>query len=288
MSDIQIGKFQVIEHLGSGAHSSILHVRRVADSRNYALKVVTVDDPETDMKFVRQAQHEYRVGKMLDHKNLIKVYSLEMVKDWLFRVKKVHLLLEYVNGKTLDQCPPLSIPRLVEAFQQIADGVVHMHRRGVYHTDLKPGNILLSRSGSIKIIDFGLARIRGDASGRLQGTPEYMAPETASNGMVNERSDIFNFGVTMYRMATFRLPPSTVTAQAGGLPLTAGAWKKMLKPVQQFNAAAPPVLCDLIHRCLAYEANKRPERMSDVQSELGFLVDRLAPTPADRLETMEW
>jgi eukaryotic-like serine/threonine-protein kinase len=288
MSDIQIGKFQVIAPLGTGAHSTILHVRRAADSRNYALKVVTVNDPETDMKFVRQAQLEFRVGKKLDHKNLVKIYTLELVKDWLFRVKKAHLLLEYVNGKTIDQCPPLSLPRLVQAFQQIASGVVHMHRNNVYHSDLKPNNILLSRAGTVKIIDFGLARIRGDNSERLQGTPEYMAPETASNGVVNERTDIFNFGSTMYRMVTFRLPPSAVTAAAGGIPLTPGTWTKMLKPVQHFNPGAPPVLCDLIHRCLSYDSTKRPERMSDVERELHFLVERIAPTPADRLETMEW
>src|SRR5262249_9770481 len=147
---------------------------------------------------------------------------------------------------------------------------------------------LLSRSGSVKIIDFGLAQVRGEKNQRLQGTPEYMAPETAAHGLVNERTDIFNFGVTMYRMVTFRLPPSTITAEAGGLPLTPGTWTRMLKPVNQLNAAAPPVLCDIIHRCLSYDAAKRPERMSDVQSELDFLVDRLAPTPAERLESMEW
>jgi serine/threonine protein kinase len=288
MSELSIGKFQIIEQLGTGAHSTILHVRRTADSRNYALKVVVVDDPDTDMKFVRQAQHEYRVGKILDHKNLVKIYSLEVIKDWLFRVKKAHLLLEYVNGKTLDLCPPLSMPRLVQAFQQVADGVVHMHRKGVYHTDLKPNNIILSRAGVVKIIDFGLARIRGEKSDRLQGTPEYMAPETVANGMVNERTDIFNFGVTMYRMVTFRLPPSTVTAEAGGLPLTPGTWTRMVKPVQACNAAAPAGLCELIHRCLSYDATKRPERMSDVRQELDFIVKRLAPTPADRLEAMEW
>jgi serine/threonine protein kinase len=288
MSDIRIGKFQVVEPLGKGAHSTILHVRRQDDSKNYALKVVVVDDPDTDMKFVRQAQHEYRVGQMLGHKHLAKIFALELTKDWMFRVKKAQLLLEYVNGKTLDACPPLSMPRLVQAFQQVADGVVHMHKKGVYHSDLKPNNILLSRAGAVKIIDFGLAQVRGEKNQRLQGTPEYMAPETATHGLVNERTDIFNFGVTMYRLVTYRLPPSTVTAEASGLPLTAGTWTKMLKPVASFNAAAPPVLCDLIHRCLSYDATKRPERMSEVQSELDFLVDKLAPTPADRLEAMEW
>jgi serine/threonine protein kinase len=288
MADIHIGKFQVIETLGTGAHSTILHVRRQADSRNYALKVVSVDDPDTDMKFIRQVQHEYRVGQMFDHKSLVKVYALELMKDWLFRVKKAHLLLEYINGKTLDQCPPLSMPRLVQAFQQVAHGVTHMHRRGVYHTDLKPNNILLSRAGEVKIIDFGLAQIRGQRNDRLQGTPEYMAPETVSSGLVNERTDIFNFGVTMYRMVTFRLPPSTLPAEAGGLPLTPRTWLRLLKPVQQFNAAAPPALCELIHRCLSYEAARRPEGMADVARELDFLVQRVGPTPGDGLESMEW
>ncbi len=101
MSELQIGKFTVVGTLGSGAHSKILHVRRAADGKKYALKVVPIDGPD-DQKFLEQAQHEFRVAQMLDHPNLIKVYALETVKDWLFRVRKAHLLIEYVNGKTLD------------------------------------------------------------------------------------------------------------------------------------------------------------------------------------------
>lgn len=288
MSEKTIGKFQVIDTLGTGAHSTILHVRRSADSKNYALKVVPVDDPEEDKKFVRQAQHEYRVGQLLEHKHLVKVHALELVKDWMFRVKKVHLLLEYVNGKTLDQCPPLSLGRMVQAFHQTADAMVHMHRRGVYHGDIKPNNLMLSRAGQVKILDFGLAHIRGEQSERVRGTPEYMAPETASHGLVNERTDIFNFGVTMYRTVTFRLPPCAVTAEEAGLPLTAGTWTKLLKPVSEFNPTAPPELCALIHRCLAFDANKRPERISEVQNELDHLAERMLKSPADRLEAMEW
>src|SRR5690242_16804037 len=99
MSEISIGQFQILGTLGTGAHSTILHVRRSADGRNYALKVVPLDSKE-DHKFLEQAQHEFRVAGMLNHKNLIKVHTLELVKDWLFRIRKVHLLIEYVNGKT--------------------------------------------------------------------------------------------------------------------------------------------------------------------------------------------
>ena len=286
MSEMQIGQFQVLGTLGKGAHSTILHVRRSADGRNYALKVVVIQGAE-DQKFLEQAQHEFRVAGMLDHKNLIKVYALELVKDWLFRVRKVHLLIEYVNGKTLDTCPAIPIPKLVQVFKHVADGLVHMHRRKVYHADLKPNNIMLSRSGEVKIIDFGLATIQGEGKNRIQGTPEYIAPEQVKHRMVNERTDIYNFGATMYRMVTFRLPPSTASAE-GGLPIDAKTWARMLKPVEECNPQAPRALCKLIHHCLSFNAADRPDRMSEVQSVLDRLADELITSPEDRLEALEW
>ena len=286
MSEFSIGQFQILGTLGNGAHSTILHVRRSADSRNYALKVVPIAGKE-DHKFLEQAHHEFRVAEMLDHKNLIKVYALELVKDWLFRIRKVHLLIEYVNGKTLDTCPAIPLPKLVQVFNCVADGLVHMHRRKVFHADLKPNNILLSRTGDVKIIDFGLATIQGEGKNRIQGTPEYIAPEQAKHKMVNERTDIYNFGATMYRMVTFRLPPSTL-AQEGGLPIDGKTWTRMLKPVREYNPQAPAALCDLIHRCLSFNAAGRPERMSEVQSVLDRLADELIASPEDRLEALEW
>ena len=218
MSDFRIGKFQIIGPLGTGAHSTILQVRRAEDSKTYALKVVQLDSPE-DEKFLAQAEHELRVGKMLSHPNLLEFYALEKVKDWLFRVKKAHLLSEYVNGKTLDTCPRLTIPRLVQVFEKVADGMVHMHRRQVCHGDLKPNNILLSRAGEVKIIDFGLARIKGESVERIQGTPEYMAPEQVKHSLINERTDIYNFGGAMYRLVSWKLPLSVVSDDEAGLPL---------------------------------------------------------------------
>lgn len=286
MSDIRIGRFQVLGTLGKGAHSTLLHVHRSADGRNYALKVVPITEPD-DLKFLEQARHEFRVSQMLDHKNLIKIYALEEIKDWLFRIRKAHLLIEFVNGKTLDTCPPLPLPMLVQVFNCVADGLIHMHRHKVYHADLKPNNIMISRAGDVKIIDYGLATIQGEGKNRVQGTPEYMAPEQAKHKMVSERTDMYNFGATMYRMVTLRLPPTTVQ-QEGGLPIDAKTWSRMLKPVQELNPKAPAALCDLIHRCLTFDPNKRPERMSEVQSVLDYLADELTTSPEDRLEALEW
>lgn len=285
MSEMHIGKFIVVGPLGTGAHSSILHIRREADSKNYALKVVPIDGPE-DQKFLDQAEHEYRVAQMLNHPNLIKVHTLERIKDWFFRVKKVHLLIEYVHGNTLDSCPRLTLPQQVQVFKMIADGLCHMHKHRVFHADLKPGNIMLSRAGEVKIIDFGLAWIQGEEKDRVQGTPEYMAPEQVRHRMVNERTDIYNFGATMYRILTLRLPPPVISED--GTPVDSRTWQRLFLPVAQANKAVPPVLCDLITACLAYNAKQRPETMPQVQNTLDRLTDELVQEPEDDLEAVEW
>jgi len=287
MSEITIGKFQVIETLGAGAHSTILHIRRSTDSTHYALKVVPIDGPD-DAKYLKQARYEFRVAQMLDHPNLIKIYALETPKDWLFRIRKAHLLLEYVNGRTLDTMPRIPMPQLVQLFERIAAGLVHMHRRGVYHGDLKPNNVILSRTGDVKIIDYGLAWIKGENKGRVQGTPEFMAPESLKHGLVNESTDIYNFGATMYRLVTWRNPPPAGSQEGGAIALDSKTWHRLLKPAQECNAEAPAALCELIHHCLSYDALKRPERASEIQGALDHLAEELVRSPEDKLEMIDF
>src|SRR4029077_18088566 len=93
----KIGKFTILDTLGSGAHSNILHIRREADSKEYALKLVPIEEKD-DKKFLEQAKHEFRVAQMLDHPNLVKVYALETESTWFSGPKKAKLLLEYVPG----------------------------------------------------------------------------------------------------------------------------------------------------------------------------------------------
>ncbi len=285
MAGNSIGKFTVLGTLGTGAHSIILHIRRQSDSTQYALKVVPISGPE-DQKYLDQAEHEFRVAQMLDHPNLIKIHALETQRDWLRRVKKVELLTEYVNGRTLDTFALIPVPKLVQVFEQVARALVHMHRRNVCHADIKPNNIMLTRAGEVKIIDYGLAWIKGENKGRIQGTPEYIAPETVSHQMISERTDIYNFGVTMYRLVTFRLPPSLVPQ--GGVKVNRKAFEQMLKPVHECNAAAPPALSELIHHCLQFDANRRPERVSEIQGALDHLVEQLVKSPEDKLDALEW
>jgi eukaryotic-like serine/threonine-protein kinase len=281
----KIGKFTVLDTLGNGANSSILHIRREEDSKEYALKLVPIEDKD-DRKYLEQAKHEYRVGRMLNHPNLAKVYALETEAGWFSGPKKAKLLLEYVPGTTMDKLPLLPTAKLVRVFERIADALTHMHKRGVYHADLKPNNLIHDRGTRVKVIDFGLAWVRGEGKDRVQGTPEYMAPETVEHKLVNERTDIYNFGATMYRLATLRLPPCWVTDGAT-LPLTKQDFKQQLKPVRSLNPLVPEGLADLIHQCLQPNALKRPERMSQVQGALDQLADEAAAKLSDPGELEE-
>jgi serine/threonine protein kinase len=145
---------------------------------------------------------------------------------------------------------------------------------------------MLSRSGEVKVIDYGLARTKGESTQRVQGTPEYLAPETARRKLINERTDVYNFGATMYRLVTFRLPPSTVPE--GDMDVDAELWLRQLKSVQDCNAAAPKELADLIHRCLSFDAHKRPEKMSEVHGALGRIAEQLAESGSGTHKVLEW
>ena len=270
----KIGKFTVLNTLGSGAHSSILQIRRAEDDREYALKLVDIGGKD-DLKYLEQAKHEFRVGQMLNHPNLVKVYTLETEGGWFSGPKKAKLLIEYVPGRTMDRLPLLRMAKLLRVLERIADGLTHMHKQGVCHADMKPNNLMYDRGTRVKVLDYGLAWLRGEGKDRVQGTPEYMAPETVEHKIVNERTDVYNFGATMYRLATLQLPPCWFTRD-DALPMDKKTFKEQLKPVRVANPMVPPGLADLIHQCLQPNANKRPERMSHVQGTLDQLADEAA------------
>ena len=196
-------KYRVVNTLGTGAGSTILLISdKTAGGKRYALKVVRKQEPEDEI-YVQQALTEFEAAKKLNHPAIAKVYDCRLKKSW-FKVKGVELLMEYVDGKTLDEIEAPELGQLVLIFCQVASALSHMHRRGVYHGDLKPANIMLTKTGQVKLIDFGTAWVRGQDKNRIQGTPQYIAPEQANEKVVNEKTDIYNLGATMYRMFTGR------------------------------------------------------------------------------------
>src|SRR5262249_23364041 len=153
--------------------------------------------------------------------------AFETDGGWFSGPKKARLLLEYVPGQTMDRIPLVRMAKLTRVLERIADALTHMHKQGAFHADMKPNNLIYDGGTRGKVIDYGMAWIKGEAKDRVQGTPEYMAPETAEHKLINERTDLYNFGATMYRLVTLQLPPSWVLGDAG-LPMDKKTFRDQL------------------------------------------------------------
>lgn len=264
---MNIGPVHIIEELGTGAGSRVFRVTREEDEGDYALKVVRAGTPAT-RKFLKQVTNEFHVGGLLDHPNLLKTLSLETDEGWFSGPTQARLLSEFVPGRTMDRLPRLSVPRLLRVFERIADALAHMHARGVTHADLKPNNLILGPGTAVKLIDFGLSRTAGGAADRLQGTPEFMAPETAAHKVVDARSELYTFGATMFWLVTFRHPPPAAEALIRGERWFA----RQLSLATDLDAHGSRGLADLIRGCLGFRPEQRPAGMDAVRGELNALA----------------
>jgi len=252
--------YRVVSVLGTGAGSTILLITdKTAGGKRYALKVVKRQDADDDI-YISQAKLEYEVAQRLNHESIIKIYDLRLKRTW-FRVTGVELLMEYVNGHTLDEIEAPGIDQLVLIFNQVAAALGHMHRRGVYHGDLKPSNIMVTKEGRVKLIDFGTAWIKGEEKNRVQGTPQYIAPESATERVIDERTDIYNLGATMYRMFTGR------HAQQG-IPTAGEATTRKLTPPIQILPSIPGTLNETILACLEINPDRRPAGVFEIKNQL--------------------
>src|SRR4051794_31642108 len=231
-------QYRVVGPLGTGAGSTILQIAdRTRGGKRFALKVVKRQDSDDDV-YIAQAQTEFEAAQKLNHPSIARIYDCRVKRSMLFKVTGVELLMEFVDGKTLDEIEAPSMPQLVVIFVQVASALVHMHRRGVYHGDLKPSNIMLSKDGKVKLIDFGTAWLKGQEKNRIQGTPQYMAPEQMTEKVVDERTDIYNLGATMYRMFTGRY-----ANPSNGLRVADSIKAKLPTPIQ-VNSGIPTVLSE--------------------------------------------
>jgi eukaryotic-like serine/threonine-protein kinase len=252
--------YRVIKPLGTGAGSTILLISdKEAGGKRYALKVVRRLSAADDI-YVNQARHEFEVAQRLHHPAIVKIYDCRTKRAW-FRVSGVELLMEYVEGQSLEEVERPKIGPLVIVFHQVASALVHMHRRGIYHGDLKPSNIMATESARVKLIDFGTAWIKGQEKGRVQGTPSYMAPEQATDRIVDDRTDIYNFGATMYRMFTGRYA-NPETPMTGGVDV-----RKLVAPIE-VNERIPGTLNETIMACLQWQPERRPAGMFEVEHQL--------------------
>lgn len=256
--------YRVVSTLGNGAGSTILQIADKNGGKRYALKTVRKQEPEDEI-YIDQARTEYEAAQKLNHPAIAKVYDLKIKKSW-FKVVGADLLLEFVDGKTLDEIEAPELSQLVLMFSQVASALAHMHRRGVYHGDLKPSNIMLTKAGQVKLIDFGTAWVRGIDKNRVQGTPQYIAPEQASEKVVNERTDVYNLGATMYRMFTGRYVQPDIPRP--------GAERK-IQAVNKINPRILSKLNNLVLACLELNPEKRPAGMFEIRETLSAVIKEM-------------
>lgn len=252
--------YDVLERLGEGARSTIYAVSDPATGQVYALKHVLREDTK-DLRFVEQMQTEFDISKQFTHPNLRRSYKLEIMRKLILKVTEAFMLMELVDGKALDVRPPKDLLETVDTFVKVAQGLQAMHTMGFVHCDMKPNNIIRSDDGHVKVIDFGQSCKIGTIKERIQGTPDYIAPEQVKRRPVSHKTDIFNLGATLYWITTGKNIPTLYTVERGDNSFLLDT---RIETPQEHNPGVPPAMSNLIMECIASRPEKRPASMDDV------------------------
>ncbi len=274
----QIPGYEVIDVLGHGASSTIFAVRDAHDDQVYALKKV-LRKSSVDQKFIEQALTEYNVPRRFNHPVLRKSFKV-IRKRRLFKTTELLVLMELIDGRTLERSRSLPISELVDIFISIADGIDAMHRMSYIHCDLKPNNIMLTTSGKVKIIDFGQSCPVDSIKHRIQGTPDYIAPEQVLRQKMTARTDIFNLGATMYWCLTNKHIPTLIPKKNEQSSLVTDMKESMkaslqLTPPIELNPEIPAALNALVMVCAKLEPIDRPQSVRDLISRLEIVKHQL-------------
>ncbi len=262
-----IDGFTIIRKLGSGARSTIYMASDDVSGEMVALKSSLYEKPE-DVRIFEQIMTEHKVSRLLDHPYLRKCYKLIKIRK-LLKVRQVLLSMEMFEGQTLEKTKTLSLGDVLLVFRMVATGLNAMHQVGYIHCDIKPNNILINSSGDVRVIDLGQGCKIGTVKSRIQGTPDYIAPEQVRRGHLDQRTDIFNLGATMYWAITGKKVP-TLIPQANDLSSFMGS--KNCPSPRDLHSKIPFGVSKLVMDCVQEQPHQRPESMSEVISRLDLLV----------------
>lgn len=258
----------VLGRIGVGAASVIYKVRDPHGTKVLALKHV-VKRSEKDQRFLDQVVEEHRIGADLKHPSIRRIGRL-LRRRRMFKIVELGLLMEFIDAPGLDEVPPPAPLDAVRIFVRIAEGLHAMHQRGIVHADMKPTNVLVGED-LVKIIDLGQACPIDTRKSRIQGTPGYIAPEQAHRRRITERTDVYNFGATMYWTLARRVIPTVLPPRAGeggdGSPLSVDRVSPP-DPLDQVVPGVPKSLAELVDECVRISRGDRPATMAPV-------IDRL-------------
>jgi serine/threonine protein kinase/Tfp pilus assembly protein PilF len=291
----QLGHYQVRSLLGAGGMGEVYLAQDTKLDRAVALKILSAEFA-ADKDRMRRFKQEARSAAALNHANIAHIYEIGEAEG------KHYISMEYIEGETLRNAihrEKSSLPNLLKYLAQVAAGLAKAHEKGIVHRDLKPDNIMITRDGDAKILDFGLAKLveptkpassdgipsqvttarisQHSTPGMVMGTVGYMSPEQAQGKVreIDHRSDIFSFGCILYEAATGQ-------RAFEGKDVLDSLHKIVYAPTPQIkdiNPTAPDELQRIVRRCLAKEPEKRYQSIKDLGIELEELRQELKTLP---------
>jgi serine/threonine-protein kinase len=257
--------YELLESIGSGAGSTLFAVTEPATGQLYALKHERVER-EKDVRFVEQLGNELAVSRHLAHPGLRRAVRFHDRRVGITRrVAEAALVLELFDGVPIDRAPAGGPADLLAHFARAAEALDTLHRVGRIHCDLKPSNILVGSDGAVRVIDFGQACRSGTLKERVQGTPDYIAPEQVRREPVTPRTDVFNLGATLYRLLTGQSIPTLYTTQAGTNSFLV---EGRIPSARDLAPGIPEPLSNLVMECVRSDPARRPRDMKDVTLRL--------------------
>src|SRR5882724_10459772 len=273
----RLGPYEIRALLGVGGMGEVYRARDSKLGRDVAIKIlpqIFTSDPERLARFEREA----RMLAALNHPHIGAIYGLEDTES-------VHaLVLELVEGETLAERlrrGPVPVTDALAIARQIAEALESAHERGIIHRDLKPPNVKITLDGTVKVLDFGLAKavvsnatgpdltqsptltMNGTSEGAILGTAAYMSPEQARGKAVDKRTDVWAYGCVLYEMLTGcrAFPGDTASDTIAAILEREPDWKKL-------SAAAPAQVRHLLLRCLQKDSSRRLRDIGDARLEL--------------------
>lgn len=259
--------YEIIDFLGEGAGSMIYVGSDPITHQLYAIKHVVVK-VEKDQRFVEQLINEYEIGTKVQHPALRRCLDLKLSKTLLRKVTEAALIMEMVEGASCEARPPSDLSVLVDVFLQTAQALGALHSQDFVHCDLKPNNILVTPDKKVKIIDFGQACPVGSVKKRIQGTPDFIAPEQVRCEPVTIQTDVYNLGATFYWMLSgAKLPTLFTLKKSKNSFLVADA----IKAPHELNSKIPENLSNLVMDCCRISPAKRPANMQDLCRRLEII-----------------
>ena len=268
--------YKILEKLGEGGMGVVHKAEDSKLKREVAIKFlphhIAASEEERE-RFKIEAQ----AAAALNHPNIATIYAIEEVDDQMF------IVMEYIEGQELREIVgargPVPLPDVVDYATQIASGLQAAHEKDVTHRDIKSANIMVTEKGQIKIMDFGLAKVRGGARftkvGTTLGTTAYMSPEQTQGAKTDQRTDIWAFGVLLYEMLTGQMPFPGDYEQA----VIYSILNEEPKPISELRSETPEPLQNIVQKALAKEPQERYQTTANLLTDLSNLSNQETGTP---------